>query len=411
MQKNICSFCGEKKYVVEGQSGFICSDCCDICVDEFGAKGNTKKNIRNANPFRLKQELDRYVVGQEEAKMILSVAVCNHIKRIKTQNNTIDKSNILILGPTGCGKTFLMSTIASILDMPMVIVDSTNFTQVGYVGDDVNSILKSLYIKAGGNIEKCKTGIVYVDEIDKIMTKVSAHNDRDAAGTGVQQNFLKLMEGGIQSFKMMSETGITEVSIDTKNILFVFGGAFVGIDTPKEEKKHIGFTSDPVPKQKHSADITQEDIVKYGFIPEFIGRIPIIVQMKALTRNDLRGILVDTPKSVLSQYRELFAFDNIKVSFDESLINEILDNAIAKKMGARGLRGTIEKDMMRIMFEASKYGGSKRITITRDLLNNPDRYIETAEDIIVKGEPVKITPKTRKRSNNANKPATFMLAN
>ena len=354
--------------------------------------------------------MDQYVVGQEEAKTILSVAVCNHIKRIKTSNNVVDKSNILILGPTGCGKTFLMSTIASLLDIPMVIVDSTNYTQVGYVGDDVNSILKSLYIKSGCNIDKCKTGIVYVDEIDKIMTKVSAHNDRDAAGTGVQQNFLKLMEGGIQSFKMMSETGMTEVSIDTKNILFVFGGAFVGIDAPKEEKKQIGFVLDKVSNQERSQIITQEDIVKYGFIPEFIGRIPIIVQMKALTRDDLRGILVGTPKSVLSQYKELFAMDNIKVSFDEDLINDILDNTISKNMGARGLRGAIEKDMMRIMFEGSKYGGSKKVLITKELLRNPEKYIEMAENIIDQSSPVKISPKPKKKSKNIEKPATFMLA-
>lgn len=409
MQKHICSFCGEKKYTVEGQDGFICSDCCNICKEEFGTVGNIRKGVANANPFQLKEELDKYVIGQEEAKILLSVAVCNHIKRIKTKNDNLEKSNILILGPTGCGKTYLMSTIASILDIPMVIVDSTNYTQVGYVGDDVSSILKNLYVKSGYNMERCKTGIVYVDEIDKIMTKVSSVGDRDAAGTGVQQNFLKMMEGGVQTFKIAQEGGMTEVSMDTKNILFVFGGAFVGIDKVNTPEKHIGFTESTV-TQTEQKGITQEDIVKYGFIPEFIGRIPIVVQMHALTRENMRGILVDMPRSVLTQYKELFALDNIKATFDESLINGILDHTMEKKMGARGLRGAIEKDMMKLMFEASKHGGSKRITITRDLLDHPDQY-EKLSKPLMDNAPVKIDPTSRRKKKPASEPATFALAN
>lgn len=374
----VCSFCGEEKNVAEGLNGYICEDCCKAFVNEFSDETEDVVVSTSLNPYKLKTEIDKYVIGQEEAKRIISVAICNHFKRIESNNDLLEKSNILILGPTGCGKTFLMSTVAKFLKIPMVIVDATNFTQVGYVGEDVSNILKKLYIAAEGDIEKCQKGIVYVDEIDKVMTKVSSHGDRDAAGTGVQQNFLKLMEGGTQTIKLPMKNGdYREIEIDTKDILFVFGGAFVGIDEKPEARASIGFSSvsNPIEVDKQKT-ITQADIVKYGFIPEFVGRVPIVVKMDELTRDNLKDILIGTEKSILKQYQEIFRMDKIKASFDESLINEIIDNSIQKHMGARGLRGSIEKDMMNLMFEVSKYNDVCEINITRKLLDNPSAVSE-----------------------------------
>ena len=377
----VCSFCGEKKPVVEGLNGYICLDCCREFIGELEHSTDDVANVSTAlNPYKLKQELDRYVVGQDEAKKIISVAVCNHLKRIEANNDLLEKTNILILGPTGCGKTFLMSTIAKFLKVPMVIVDATNFTQVGYVGEDVSNILKKLYMASNGDLEKCKRGIVYVDEIDKVMAKTSSHGDRDAAGTGVQQNFLKLMEGGTQTIKLPTrDGGVQEIEIDTKDILFVFGGAFVGIDAKKEHQTSIGFGSSNVEPEPTNKPITQDDIVKYGFIPEFVGRVPIVVTMNELSRDNLKDILIGTDKSILKQYQHMFMMDKIKASFDDSLINEIIDNSVEKHMGARGLRGTIEKDIMNLMFEVSKYTHLKSINITRELLNNPSQVLSNSE--------------------------------
>ena len=376
MSKHTCSFCGEKKLTIEGASGYICSDCCRICKEEFDRVADFNLGVVDLNPYKLKLELDKSVIGQEDAKITLSVAVCNHLKRIKSKNDMIEKSNVLILGPTGCGKTHLMSTIASLLDIPMVIVDATNYTQVGYVGDDVSSILRRLYLKSGMDLERCKYGIVYVDEIDKIMSKVSRSNESDAVGTGVQQNFLKLMEGGSHTFKMPQNGNIVEVTIDTGNILFVFGGAFVGIENTKKPSRSIGFT-DGVQQAEISNKITQDDIIKYGFIPEFIGRVPIIVTMERLTREDLKSILISTPKSILHQYKELFALDGIQASFDDALVNEILDGAVSQNTGARGLRGVVEKDIMKLMFEVAKYSNIKNLHITRELLDAPQKSLKS----------------------------------
>mgnify|MGYP003294467772 CR=1 FL=1 len=373
----VCSFCGEKKNVFEGLKGYICLDCCKASLSELEHIDDDVSDVSTSlNPFKLKKELDKYVVGQDEAKKIISVAVCNHLKRIEANDNLLEKSNILILGPTGCGKTFLMSTVSRFLKIPMVIVDATNFTQVGYVGEDVSNILKKLYIAAEGDIERCKKGIVYVDEIDKVMSKTSSHGDRDAAGTGVQQNFLKLMEGGTQVIKLPTpDGGIKEIEIDTRNILFVFGGAFVGIEEQDVKKKTIGFGGTVDVSTDENKEVTQADIVKYGFIPEFVGRVPIVVKMHELTRDDLKNILIGTDTSILKQYQAMFMMDKIKASFDDSLINEIIDNSIEKHMGARGLRGTIEKDIMNLMFEVSKYTNIKTLQITRELLNDPDAVI------------------------------------
>ena len=377
----VCSFCGETKNVAEGLNGFICIDCCKEFMNELSNDTETAVVSTSLNPYKLKLELDKHVIGQEEAKKIISVAVCNHLKRIESKNHILEKSNILILGPTGCGKTFLMSTIARFLQVPMVIVDATNFTQVGYVGEDVSNILKKLYMAAEGDLERCKRGIVYVDEIDKVMSKTSSHGDRDAAGTGVQQNFLKLMEGGTQTIKLPTrDGGLQEIEIDTRDILFVFGGAFVGIDEEPTKRSSIGFSSGANVEQPISnKQITQADIIKYGFIPEFVGRVPIVVKMEELTRENLRDILIGTDASILKQYQEIFRMDKIKASFDDSLVNEIIDNSIEKHMGARGLRGSIEKDIMNLMFEVSKYGDVKSLNITRQMLDDPSTIANNIE--------------------------------
>jgi ATP-dependent Clp protease ATP-binding subunit ClpX len=377
----VCSFCGETKNVAEGLNGFICIDCCKEFMNELASDTETAVVSTSLNPYKLKLELDKHVIGQEEAKKIISVAVCNHLKRIESKNHILEKSNILILGPTGCGKTFLMSTIARFLQVPMVIVDATNFTQVGYVGEDVSNILKKLYMASGGDLERCKRGIVYVDEIDKVMSKTSSHGDRDAAGTGVQQNFLKLMEGGTQTIKLPThDGGMQEIEIDTRDILFVFGGAFVGINEEPVKKNSIGFNSiDADGTIVDNKPVTQADIIKYGFIPEFVGRVPIVVKMEELTRENLRDILIGTDTSILKQYQEIFRMDKIKASFDESLVNEIIDNSIEKHMGARGLRGSIEKDIMNLMFEVSKYGDVKDLNITRQMLDDPSTIANNIE--------------------------------
>lgn len=385
-----CTFCGEKKNVLEGQYGFICSDCCEMFHQTFQDCKTDNKSIDALipTPLELKKKLDEYVVGQEEAKRIISVAVCNHLKRIHMKNNVIEKSNILLIGPTGCGKTHLMSTVSSILNLPMITVDSTNFTQVGYVGKDASSILQELYIKSDCDMEKCQQGIVYVDEIDKLVVKKSAHDEKDINGTGVQQNFLKMMEGGVHTFKMTGIQGPYDISIDTSNILFVFGGSFVGLrNEPKAETRHIGFmaaaaSTNSIPQIK---EIDHDDIIKYGFIPEFVGRIPVIVSMNELSRKDLHDILTKTPRSIINQYQKLFAMDNISLSFDDALLDDIVDSVLQKKTGARGLKGLLEKNMMEVMFEASLHNNVKKIIIDKKSLSKPKLAFE-AETVAMTNE-------------------------
>ena len=382
-----CSFCGLEKEVVAGAYGNICSDCCNTVIDEFDSKTDDScgSNI-NLKPHELKALMDEYIVGQEEAKKILAVSVYNHYKRINMRGNTkINKTNILMIGPTGSGKTYIMQTLANILKLPFVIVDATSFTEAGYVGDDVNSILKKLYLQADGDIDLAEKGIVYVDEVDKIVSKEEGHNSRDVNGTGVQQSLLKMMENGEQTFSMETGGSKLEITMKTDNILFVLGGAFVGLDKIVEKclnknKSTIGFNSVEETKDKnnysHMDELIQADIVSYGFIPEFVGRIPVITQIHQLSNKELQDILVKPKNSIVKQYKSLLKVDGVNLKFDKSAIDYIVSEASKKNLGARGLRGIVDKPMNILMFELPKYKNIKKMTITKELLDNPNKELE-----------------------------------
>ena len=381
-----CSFCGLEKEVVAGAYGNICSDCCNTVIDEFDITDDSCGSNINLKPHELKALMDEYIVGQEEAKKILAVSVYNHYKRINMRGNTkINKTNILMIGPTGSGKPYIMQTLANILKLPFVIVDATSFTEAGYVGDDVNSILKKLYLQADGDIDLAEKGIVYVDEVDKIVSKEEGHNSRDVNGTGVQQSLLKMMENGEQTFSMETGGSKLEITMKTDNILFVLGGAFVGLDKIVEKrlnknKATIGFNSVEETKDKnnysHMDELIQADIVSYGFIPEFVGRIPVITQIHQLSNKELQDILVKPKNSIVKQYKSLLKVDGVNLKFDKSAIDYIVSEASKKNLGARGLRGIVDKPMNILMFELPKYKNIKKMTITKELLDNPNKELE-----------------------------------
>lgn len=382
---NECSFCGEMKQVMEGQDGYICEDCIKHFASLIGktdekeqptAKVDKTAKVVKMSPVELKARLDEYIIGQEEAKEVLSVVVSNHYKRINSNNKMLDKSNILILGPTGCGKTHLMKTLSMILNVPMVIADATNYTRVGYVGDDVASIIRKLYVEANGDIDACQRGIVYIDEVDKLVSKDVGVNSSDATGTGVQQNMLKIMESGIVTVDIHTPQGtVTKKDIDTKNILFIFGGAFVGLkkaESGSKIEKGIGFGAEKSVSKQGTDKFTHEDIIKYGFIPEFIGRIPVIVQLHELTKADLVNILTNNKNSVFSQYKELFGMDGIDVEYNADMVEWIVSETMKNKMGARGIRSIVDSYMIKVMYEASKYKDIKKITIDQELMLHPE---------------------------------------
>ncbi len=396
-----CSFCGlpqEKvKKIIAGPGVYICDECVNLCngiienellndIDDEYIEDEGEKII---SPKEIKAILDDYVIGQEEAKKILAVAVYNHYKRIynedvmkKKDDVEIQKSNILLLGPTGCGKTLLASTLAKILQVPFAIADATTLTEAGYVGEDVENILLKLIQAADGDISKAERGIVYIDEIDKITRKSENPSiTRDVSGEGVQQALLKIIEGTVASVPPQGGRKHPHqemLQIDTSNILFICGGAFEGLENiikDRTGKKSIGFGSKiesekEVSKYKVFEELLPQDLLKFGLIPEFIGRLPVVATLKELDKEALGRILVEPKNSLVKQYKKLFEIDNVELVFEDEAISAIVDKAIERKTGARGLRSIIEEKMTDIMFEIPSNPKIAKCTITRDTVLN-----------------------------------------
>lgn len=383
MDKQKCSFCGlekESKDIIEGLEAVICYDCVDLALDsKIVEELNDGSKPKILKPHEIKSELDKFVVGQEKAKKKLSVEIYNHYKRINSKPNRnieFPKSNILLMGPSGSGKTYLLEKLSKILNVPLVIGDATGLTEAGYVGKDVDSLLSKLIEKANGDIELAEKGIIYIDEIDKIISsKESGSKSKDVGGEGVQQSLLKILEGTEYTFDKTGET------INTKNILFVCGGAFDGINKVIEDrlskKKSIGFTKDNIKdntkEEKVSTEnllhqVQTEDLVEYGLIKEFIGRLHLIATLDELTEEDLKNILTKPKNAIVKQYQALLKLDNIKLKFSKDAIEYIAKEAKRRGTGARGLKGVISDRLNELMYELPMQEDITEYTVTKEYL-------------------------------------------